>query len=191
MSKYIVLDLDNTVIFSSESTNNNANLVFDDGSKYECFKRPGFDKFMDYIDTHMTAVFVWSAGSPDYVAKVIESMFPYRPNLVWASDRCERKKDIDENMYPYIKPLEAIYRHMQVIYPHSWNEDELYNPDSFYPNMFNTIMLDDRHEIAVDNKHNHIQVKPFEGDVNDTELTRVTSILNGWKDNMTALDVCI
>lgn len=191
MFKYIVLDLDNTVICSTETTRGDGNIVFDDDTQYQCVKRPGFNRFMSYLDENMTAVFVWSAGSPEYVEKVIRAVFPYRPNIVWASDKCEKKKDTDDNVYPYIKPLEALYRHMEEIYPHTWSEDELYNPESFYPNMFNTIMLDDRTEIAVDNVHNHLQVKPFEGDVNDAELDRVTQVLNGWRDDMTALQVCI
>lgn len=178
MDKYIVLDLDETVINSVEQKDGlEANLVFEDGYKLNVMKRPYFDEFMYYLKEGGYTVFVWSAGEHEYVRKVVSNFFPYKPKLIWSREKCEQTLDLNQE-YSLVKPLEKLYRHMKLLYPNMWTENELYFPDSPFPNMHNTIMIDDREEIAVENKYNHIKIEPFDRDPKDRELLRIMDILD-------------
>lgn len=180
--KFIVLDLDNTLIHSEPCTKEKANIIFPGNEYYNCVKRPGFDEFMKYLHDNVDGIIVWSAGTPEYVDKVISITFPYKPDKIFDSKFCLPKNN-NETTYPVKKPL--LHMHMKILEENGYNNifdmmKELDDPDSNFPNMYNTRIIDDREEIAVDNPNLHIRVKEFMGDPKDRELYRVMDILDEW-----------
>jgi hypothetical protein len=77
----VVLDLDNTLIYSWESKRANIEKL----EKLECYKyhnmdnefivceRPGLQKFLDWLFAHFN-VMIWSAASPDYVDFIVKNI---------------------------------------------------------------------------------------------------------------------
>ena len=89
----IVLDLDGTLVFSSERPKGIANNVsFKDmhGDSMELWihKRPGFDIFLRKC-FESAVVGVWSMGQPGYVEAVV-SLFPQKPAFVYSWCDCDR-----------------------------------------------------------------------------------------------------
>ena len=172
--RFIVLDLDGTLIYSKPCEKEEANLIFPE-EHFNCIKRPGLDEFLLYIDQNMDGVIVWSAGSPDYVEKVINHIFPYKPDLVFDSRFCQDKNN-EKVDYPVTKPL--FYLHKHILDKMGGDLEELDNPYSDFPNRFNSFIVDDREEIAIKNPGLHLKVKEFMGDMKDDELYRVMDILD-------------
>ena len=177
--EYVVFDLDKTLVYCENDSDGEHILNFADGSSFKCAVRPGFNELLTYVKRTMRAVFVWSAGSKEYVDKVVEDLFPYKPDMVWSVDMCEKKKDIKDEVYPYVKPLEKIYFHAGKIFPQSWNVEYLYRKDSPFPNMYNTVIIDDNPDIGEENRHNQILVKEYLGGREDRDLYRVMNLLSG------------
>lgn len=91
----IVLDLDGTLVYSSEEEDNKAiNIIFKDrdGDMTELWvhKRPGFDEFLTKCFSCAT-VGIWSMGQPGYV-KEIASLFPQQPAFIYNWCDCDRNK---------------------------------------------------------------------------------------------------
>lgn len=90
----IVLDLDGTLVFSSEKKKGEAiQIKFKDrhGDNIELYlhKRPGFDEFLNKCFS-CGNVGVYSMGQEGYVEAVI-SLFPKRPEFVYSWWNCDRK----------------------------------------------------------------------------------------------------
>jgi len=92
----IVLDLDDTLVFSSKKRNLNIadsiNVSFldmhGDQTSLWIHKRPGFNEFLDKCFKN-GKVGVWSMGQPGYVAAVV-SLFPQTPEFVYNWCQCDR-----------------------------------------------------------------------------------------------------
>lgn len=148
----IVLDLDNTVIYSIPAEkfpkrrsimHNHPHHFMDD--EYVIFERPGLHEFLDFLFAHFN-VMVWSAASPEYVEFIVENIltrdgrtFEY----VLTSNNCEDCQDYyGEEQFKNLKYL--------------WDIHDLpgYGP-------LNTLIIDDLALVRKTQPNNAIQIKSF------------------------------
>lgn len=174
-NKCIVLDLDETLIHSSEKINDLINLnimsdpdlldvrervyqiIMDDvvyrkGSGIKTVMwgivRPYAKEFLKMCFKYFKVVIVWSAGKRKYVDAIVDFLFKdiQRPHVVYSYDECE--KTPSELL---VKPLRKLID----------NEADL----SKYMNLENSFMIDDRHTVYSgyknDNPNNGIQIPPY------------------------------
>jgi hypothetical protein len=178
-NKYIVLDLDSTLINTFQSIESLEKLnLYSSFTKYEIRKRlytidlhdvidepgtgsytrmwgairPGWKRFRNFIFSYFKGVIVWSAGQPLYVDAIVNILFPeceFQPFIVYTSDNC--KGDEFENIY---KPLQILIDNLKI--------DGL-NLETIYA-------IDDREDTFSHNNDNGIQIpiyapKPTEKDI--------------------------
>jgi len=94
MEKCIVLDLDGTLVFSSENKKGEATQIkfkdrHGDSAELYVHKRPGFDEFLLKCFS-FGPVGVYSIGQEGYVEAIL-SLFPKRPCFVYSWWNCDRK----------------------------------------------------------------------------------------------------
>lgn len=92
----IVLDLDGTLVYSSDKCKGNGyKILFKDmhNDNMELFvhKRPGFDILLKRC-FESVVVGVWSMGQPGYVDAVVEALFPQKPAFTYNWWNCDRAK---------------------------------------------------------------------------------------------------
>lgn len=90
----IVLDLDGSLICSSETNRGNGHQIsfinsYGEEDRIWVHKRPGFDIFLKTC-FELSTVGVWSMGQPGYVEAVV-SLFPQRPSFVYNWCNCDRE----------------------------------------------------------------------------------------------------
>jgi TFIIF-interacting CTD phosphatase-like protein len=91
----IVLDLDGTLVYTSEDKEGDAidisfNDYHGDTIKMWVHKRPGVDEFLRECFNHVK-VGVWSMGQSGYVNAVVKELFPETPIFVYNWWDCDRK----------------------------------------------------------------------------------------------------
>jgi TFIIF-interacting CTD phosphatase-like protein len=170
MSKEInvVLDLDNTLIYSIEMSKLKKNSPewmskfkrHKMDNEYMIFERPHLQSFLTWLFKNFN-VMIWSAASGEYVefiAKNIIEKNNRKLEYVLNSDNCE------DSQYYYgsdnIKNLQLL-----------WDIHDLPN---FGP--YNTLIIDDLFKVNKFNPHNSIRIKKFvtkEDSVNDQDLKRI------------------
>ena len=106
----IVLDLDNTLIYSRSPSEKPKGIASPKRIRYfstlgyDVAMRPGLIAFLNFIRKRFTKVIVWSAGTRKYVNSIVENIFSkagYMPDAVLTRDDCEQLKE--EQVYT--KPL--------------------------------------------------------------------------------------
>lgn len=154
--KLIVLDLDETLIFSTE-TKLDREPDFT-ASKYFSYKRPHLNEFLEEC-FKLFKVGVWTSASEDYAQAVVKNIFkdPSRLEFVWTCARCTQKYSPDYDNYELIKDLKKL-------------------KDHGYP-IEKIIMVDDSKEKVQRNYGNAIIVKSFIGDPKDDELLALLMFL--------------
>ncbi|MBE9042621.1 HAD family hydrolase [Oscillatoriales cyanobacterium LEGE 11467] len=105
--KLLILDLDETLIFSTEIP-----LEYPECFKvpnYYVYLRPNFKYFIEYCFDNFE-VAVWTASSRDYADEIIDRIFPDRHKLVflWSNDRCTLKFHWQTGDYEFIKDLKKV-----------------------------------------------------------------------------------
>ena len=158
MMKCIVLDLDETLIYSSIDNKLKYDFImkFDD-DQYYVSKRPGLDNFINLCFSLFDFVLVWSAGTDDYVKEIVRNIFKNkRPHIVWSRNTTETYYDKigDKDLYG-LKPLKKLF----------FTFKEL--------NFRNTIILDDKPCVAAKNRLNWILAESYTGDKGDNFLNRL------------------
>jgi hypothetical protein len=76
--KNFVLDIDNTLVHTIVNTTVMREPDFTfviDGNRYNVYKRPGVERFLENIFNIAKSVSVWSMGTKHYVLKVIKHVF--------------------------------------------------------------------------------------------------------------------
>jgi TFIIF-interacting CTD phosphatase-like protein len=162
----VVLDLDNTLIFSIPFNKvpkimpewltkfKTHKMHFGkekDPEKYDYLvvERPGLRPFLNWLSKYFK-ITIWSAASPDYVLFIKKHIFGKRKvQKSYTSDDCERsQKNYGED---FIKNLELL-----------WDVDDLkgYGPS-------NTVIIDDLKYNTKPQPHNSIHIKKFIVNVND------------------------
>ncbi len=147
--KVIILDLDETLIYATESgLDIPYNFKFDN---YFVYERPYLRQFLADISKHFS-IGIWSSADDDYVNEIVRHIKPDAVDFVviWGRSRCSLKRDITFDTYCFEKRLDKLkkkgFRLEQVI------------------------IIDDSPSKSRTNYGNAIYIKEFIVDVRDTEL---------------------
>ncbi len=102
---------------------------------------------------------VWSSSSRDYVDAVVDSVFgaAYEVKFSWSVERCVQRIHAESNSYVYIKDLRKV-------------QSQGYALESI-------TILDDSPEKIARQPRNHLKIKPYLGQSNDTELLAIAAAL--------------
>jgi RNA polymerase II subunit A small phosphatase-like protein len=150
--KLLILDLDETLIFSSEvPLDRSADLRLGD---YYTYKRPGLDCFLEFAFLHFN-VAVWTSSEADYARLAIDSLFPVveRLRFIWTRDRCTLRTDQETRQTYWVKDLRKVKR-------------------AGFP-LDQILVVDDSPEKLERNYGNYIRIEPFYGELADSELHRL------------------
>ena len=152
----LILDLDETLIYSTESTLAGAEDFIVD--EYFVYKRPGLDKFLDFISP-IYDVAIWTSSSEDYAQEVVKNIFPqnYPLKFIYGRTKCTLTFLWDQNEYIYAKNLSKLKK-------------KKYSLEKI-------LIIDDNPEKLKRNYGNHIRVEPFVGSNDDIELFRLIKYL--------------
>jgi RNA polymerase II subunit A small phosphatase-like protein len=154
--KLLILDLDETLIFASESPLSNP-ADFEVGP-YCVYRRPHLEEFLTFVRGHFD-VAVWTSSSQDYAESVVANVFPkdFPLSFVWDRRRCTPVFDPENWEHVHVKDLRKVKRRG-------------YRLES-------VIMIDDTPEKLVRHYGNHLRLKAFMGDPQDSELRDVQPFL--------------
>jgi len=164
-NKTIVLDLDETLVHSSEEMQDTRYVNYKDPEVASRFyqmqlqnqyqtpmwgvTRPHTKEFLNFCFDYFDNVIVWSAGLPAYVDSIVKHIFKDvgEPDLVFARDRCVQAP----NSKNLCKPLTIL-------------TDE--RPDLFsVPDLSSVLIVDDRtYTFESCNPHNAIHIPSFSPD---------------------------
>ena len=159
--KLLVLDLDETLLFAAERPLERV-ADFRVGP-YHIYRRPGLAAFLDQC-FQWFEVAVWTSSSPLYAEEVVRAVFPdpSRLSFVWASDRCTPAYDPETGEHCARKNLKKI-------------------KGRGYP-LESVVVVDDSPEKWRQSYGSLVQVTPYLGAEEDTELALLASYLHVLKD---------
>lgn len=151
---HIVLDLDESLIFSDEMTVEHQKRMHRrpdyDIVDLQGYLRPFLKQFLTYVTDSFQSVGVWTAGTADYAESIIQQAFDNqgipRPSFVFSAKDCQaRMENISGNRYvkSKYKPLEKLWEKYKDLKPH------------------NTLILDDRTDTARANTDNLMLIPSF------------------------------
>lgn len=179
--KHLILDLDETLVHTFDPRDNfqaflskltpeekaRAYVIeFPGGDTLWGYIRPGVDEFLDMAFEEFESVGVWSAGADYYVKMIVQIVFKDKqPAFVMSRNECNELRVKNEETPCRFKPLEVVY--------HKY-------PDH---NEYNTMIVDDRHDICAYNCMNNIQIPEFKiDDSNYASMMkdRTLEILANW-----------
>lgn len=165
----LILDLDETIIYSTESKlAESEDFIVDE---YFVYKRPGLDKFLDFISP-IYDVAIWTSSSEDYAQEVVKNIFPqnYPLKFLYGRTKCTLKFLWDQNEYVYTKNLSKLKK-------------KKYSLEK-------VLIIDDSPEKLKRNYGNHIRVEPFMGANDDIELFQLIKYLEKIKlsDNVRLIE---
>ncbi len=126
MHKAIVLDLDETLIHTFDSTDSAKTLRLLTDPRHieirkECYildfydaredkqyhmwgiRRPYLDEFLDFCFNKFGLVIVWTAGSADYADAIVNAIFNTAPHLIFSREHC---REFRGNI---VKPLKDLF----------------------------------------------------------------------------------
>ncbi len=166
----IVLDLDETLVSVTTNPKRQYDFKFqltDPVTRqtlwYYGQKRPNLEIFLRYIFKRFRTVSIWTAATADYARQVIKNIM--KPEQYSRLAFVKTRGDL--RLFPdggYTKPLSSVFDKHDSIKRH------------------NTIMIDDRRSVMVENLGNAIIVpawKGFDTSVNDKSLAQLIIVLNG------------
>jgi RNA polymerase II subunit A small phosphatase-like protein len=155
MRPLLVLDLDETLVYASETPLPRSG-DFRLGP-YHVYRRPGVVDFLCSVSGHYDLA-VWTSSSPGYARGIVDAIFAGRSlRFVRASDRCTPTRDFENDSWVNAKRLSKLKRR------------------GF--DLERVLMIDDSPEKHTRNYGNLIRVLPFEGDLADDELPRLATYL--------------
>jgi len=156
--KLIIFDLDETLVHATETRLPSAP-DFEVGP-YFVHIRPFCDDLLIAVAERYD-IAVWSSSSERYVVEVAKRIFgeKYPIKFAWSLEKCVQKVDPRSNSYVYIKDLRKVQRH-------GYQLEEI-------------IIVDDSPEKIARQPRNHLQVKAFHGESDDTCLLEIRDALMG------------
>ncbi len=156
----LVLDLDETLLYSTVTRL--AGIPDALVGEYYVYFRPGLADFLEYA-TRNFRVAVWTSSSPSYATGIVPRVFPETMHLefVWTRDQCTRGINRQSKETSWSKDLRKV------------------NAAGF--SIATTVLIDDQAGAPGDAAANHIQVIPFTGQTNDTELALLAAYLDTMK----------
>lgn len=132
--------------------------------------RPGSLDFLDFASTYFKSVNVWSAGDREYVNEIVAILFPphiARPGIVFHRDDCQpedsrtgRSSAKARAASPSNKTMKYFSKPLSEFMKHSTSD---HTPK-------NTLMLDDREDIAMHNRESLIHISVYEPQLRLSEL---------------------
>ena len=171
MVKHLILDMDETLIYTLEENEKNIEhdyiLKFEDGI-IKGVKRPYLDEFIKKAFEVFDSVSVWSAGSYHYVHQTLEKnlgSFKKKLRFIMTREDCCVVRNGKEKYPIRYKPLEKVYQKYKDM------------------NTRNTLMIDDREDILIDDCLNIITINRFFGDKNDDSLKKIAEWFDKIKDS--------
>lgn len=175
--RYIVLDLDATLLHTFDNYKALAKLISEENNlaylksriynlklfnpssnknhKYYSFwgiYRPFLAEFVEYIIQEFDDIFIWSAGNEKYVKSVVDLIFEpyeYKPKIIFYDTHCY----ISEDREVVVKDLAKLYNASKDIYSSA--------SDKCGPNETNTYVIDDRMDTMSKNADNGILIHPY------------------------------
>lgn len=146
--KLLVLDLDETLVFSTERPLEHPADLSVVG--YHVYKRPHLDTFLDFAFSRFK-VGVWTSSGRLYAEPLVAQLMPNRPvEFVWSSGRCSLVRDWEEGGYLTQKRLAKLKKH-------GFKLEQI-------------IGIDDTASKYARNYGNLVLVREFIGDLADDEL---------------------
>jgi RNA polymerase II subunit A small phosphatase-like protein len=147
--KLLILDLDETLLYAAEHPlDRPADFILFD---YFVYRRPHLDRFLHYaLDRFRVAV--WTSSGSEYATGIVERIFPSPDDLefIWAAERGTRRFDPEEQKSYDLKQLKKVRR--------------------LGYNLEQVLVIDDTPEKHEQNYGNLIQVREYNGSVEDVEL---------------------
>lgn len=151
----LILDLDETLIFGSESPLE----IEPDFRCGEIFihKRPFVDEFIPSCAKSYNLA-VWTSSTADYAECIREYLFPHTPlQFMWARERCTRRLDFETQEHYWVKDLKKVKR-------------------AGY-DLSRVLMIDDTPQKLERNFGNLVVVSEYSGDLADRELVHLREYL--------------
>src|SRR5215469_2049811 len=168
-TKLLILDLDETLIFASETR-----LAYPEDfrlDEYFVYKRPGLSEFIEFAFQHFK-VAVWTASDVTYADAAVTQIFGDRKRLefIWTRERCTWKLNLELGTGYWIKDLKKVAKK-----GHALNQ---------------VLVVDDSPRKLERSYGNYIRVVPFGGDASDRELEQLERYLLTLRDvpNVRSLD---
>jgi TFIIF-interacting CTD phosphatase-like protein len=161
--KLLILDLDETLIYASETLLSRMP-DFVVGNKYYVYKRPFVEQFLTWCSENFD-VAVWTSATDDYAAEVVANIFPPSLNnlsFLWSRARCTPSLDWETQETFWEKKLTKLRRRG-------------YNLES-------VIVVDDTPQMWRSSYGNLVRVKSYFGDVEDNELEKLIRYLGVLKN---------
>ena len=157
MQQLLVLDLDETLVFASESPlARPADFM---ANQYHVYRRPHLEAFLESVSKHFRLA-VWSSANDAYVERIVKGVFPSDIPLefVWGRSRATLRRASTEEGFPaeagshlnYRKPLSKLKKL-------GWRLE-------------NILILDDTPAKSAQNYGNAIYPTVWNGDEEDVEL---------------------
>jgi TFIIF-interacting CTD phosphatase-like protein len=169
----IVLDLDNTLIYSHDSSKikkDNPEWLSKYSSEnmdddYVVCERPGLQVFLDWLFKNFN-VMIWSAASPDYVDFIANKIVKKNPSRV--IEHIFNSKHCDESQSHY----KGDTKNLNLLWDH-------YDFDGYGP--YNTLIIDDMGHVCKSQPSKSIRIKKFianENSLNDHVLDDIKNNLS-------------
>lgn len=170
--KLLVLDLDETLIHALDRGAPDLpwppqRLV----AHFRVYLRPGVKEFMAAVLERFAAVGIWTAGSPDYAAAMLERFVDRdRLRFVFARDRCTPRRDIDLDEHYWIKDIRKLA-------PFEFDKSRI-------------LFVDDKPRALERSYANLVRVPAFLGDPEDRTLGKLLAYLDelGRLDDVRSVD---
>lgn len=148
----LILDLDETLVYATDTPLESAPPCDFRGSSYAVWKRPFLDAFIATVLSWFD-VAIWTASTEPYATAIVTQLFP-APNqlrFVWTRQRCTWHRHPEGAYDFWLKNLNKVKRCLR------------------YP-LERVLVIDDSAEKLTRHYGNLIAVRPFVGNMADTEL---------------------
>lgn len=156
--KLLILDLDETLIFASETPLSQPP-DFLVSNNYYVYKRPFVEQFLVWCFENFD-VAVWTSATKDYAAEIVANIFPQpQGNLsfLWSRERCTPSLDLETQETFWEKKITKLRRRGY--------------------NLENIIVVDDTPQMWRNSYGNLVRVKSYFGELEDSELGKLKSYL--------------
>ena len=152
----LILDIDETLIYAVDAALDHKHSF--KAGPYFVYERPHLDQFIDTVASAFRLA-VWSSSTSDYVATVVDHIFPRHVDLQfqWGRDRCVQRYHPEWQTSYWVKDLKKVKRR-------GFSLDRV-------------LMVDDTPQKLERNYGNAIYIRSFEGDRTDNELQRLAPYL--------------
>ena len=163
----LVLDLDETLIYSNEET---IGREADFHDEYATYHRPGVHDFLEGCFEHFPEVAVWTAAARDYAEPILQDLGVLdRFAFVWCRERCTRYVQRDYSPWSYSGSQDVLLKPIHKLRRKGYDRSRI-------------IYVDDTPEALMRSYGNLVRVQAWNGSQGDTELQDLLPYLVWLKD---------